>query len=206
MSMLTIVFMVSMLTTVTMMSVFLTKAAVLTIEDTAGVAQPSLAAPGLVNTLVLVWLALRLLTGEAGGSVGGGVGVGGVEVRAGEGDKVPVRDVNAALLVAPGVSVGGVLADEDDVAVLTRHPLTSRAPGLLAAADREDDDENDTEDEEEAADDDPGHHVLLFCQVGLKWAGPDCDGECGGGVVRVEHSVGGQVNLPGHTDQPQTGV
>ena len=117
--------MMSMLSMVYVVSMFLTKAAVLTVEDTAGVTQPSLAASGLVNALILVRLALRLLTGEAGGPVGVGVGVGGVEVRAREGDKVPMRDVNAALLVAPGVGVGGVLADEDDVAVLASHHVTA---------------------------------------------------------------------------------
>ena len=170
-----------------MMSVMVvTEAAVLTIEDTAGVAQPPLAPPGLVNALVLVRLAIGLLTGEAGGSVGGGVGgVDGVEVRAGEGDEVPVRDVNAALLVAPGVRVAGLLAaDEDDVTVLPRLTGLGRdPPGLLTAAHREDNDEADTEDDEEAADDDPGHDVLLLLQVGLERTGPEGDGEGGGGVV-----------------------
>ena len=86
-SMVSMVSMVSVVSMVSMVSVFVTKAAVLTIKDTAGVTESSLAPPGLVNALVLV--AVGLLTGQAGGSVGVG-GVGGVQVRAGEGDKVPV--------------------------------------------------------------------------------------------------------------------
>ena len=184
-----------------MMSVVVvTKAAVLTVKDTADVAQPSLTSPGLVNALVLVRLAVALLTGETGGSVRGGVG--GVQVRAGEGHKVPVRDVDAALLVAPGVGNAGLLtAHEDDVAVLTRLAGLWGGPGLLIAAHCEDNHEADTEEEEEAADDDPGHDVLLLLQVGLQWAGPQADGEGGGGVVGVEESVGAQVQLPGETDQ-----
>ena len=60
--------MMMMLRKLKMLTVLVTKASVLTIEDT-GVTQTSLAAPGLVNTLVMVCLALCLLTGEAGGPV-----------------------------------------------------------------------------------------------------------------------------------------
>lgn len=54
------------------------KAAMLTIEDT-GVAHSSLTTPGLVNTLVLVRLAVGLVAGQAGAAVVGGGG-GAVEV------------------------------------------------------------------------------------------------------------------------------
>ena len=113
-----------MLMTGVTVEMIMVKAAMLTIEDT-GVAHPSLTAPGLVNTLVLVRLAVGLAAGQAGALVVGGGG-GAVQVRAGEGDKVPVGHVNTTLLVlADAVCVGRLLADEDDVAVLASHHVTA---------------------------------------------------------------------------------
>ena len=59
--------MMSMVYVVYVVSMFLTKAAVLTVEDTAGVTQSSLAASGLVNALILVRLGAELTGGEAQG-------------------------------------------------------------------------------------------------------------------------------------------